>query len=183
MKSKRSKTYNHDKIAGQTITEVYVDDEEQPAPEPKNKMSDAEAAAIRTTIEAVNRLAKKYGKLMQGETLPYPEVLRIIEYYEQDGEKSAMIALEKQIATLQAQLSKAQGAAGGLTRRINKLEDEVKQMNAVKKNNAKLSRVTSHASELVDHLEKDHNKHVDMHDDSLNTLPLYVKLRTELNDI
>jgi hypothetical protein len=128
----------------------------------------------------VRALGAKYGRLVEGRTLTFPIVAEIIDYYENDGESEAIREADAKVAEMQKRLSAAQGASGGLTRRINRLEKQLEEMSNIKANNAKLARISSFAAELVEYCDKDLNKHLDVKGDSLNENPLYVRLRAEL---
>jgi len=139
-----------------------------------------DATLARARIKEVRDLTAQYGKLVQERTLSFPEVAEIIGYFEEGGEDTALIDADEKIAELTAKLNKSHGAAGGLTRRINKLEAALSETNNVKTNNAKLGRISSFAYELLEYCDKDINKMVDETGESLTEHPLYVRLRAEI---
>ena len=136
---------------------------------------------VRDQIHKVRSLSEQYGQLAAGETLPFPVIAAIIAYYENDGENEAVTAAEDKVKLLHAKLSKAQGSAGGLQKRINKLEKELLQMENVKKNSVKLARISNFAYSLVEFCDKEANKQIDVNGESLNDNPLYARLRAELD--
>lgn len=135
---------------------------------------------IRAQIKEIRHLTKQYGQLIKERTLTFPVVNEIIDFYEADGESEAIKDADERIAEMQGRLSKAQGAAGGLTRRINRLEKENAELTNIKRNNAKLARVSSFAFELLEYLNKPANKQLDVQGDLLQDNPLYVRLFEEL---
>lgn len=138
------------------------------------------ADVIRAQIKEVRDLGLKYGKLVNDRTLSFPVVAEIIDYYESDGEDQALVDAEATIAELTAKLNKSHGAAGGLTRRINKLEAALSETRNVKDNNARLARISSFAYELIAYCDQDIHKMVDETGESLTEHPLYIRLRAEI---
>lgn len=137
---------------------------------------------IRTQIKEVRDLTKQYGPLVKTRSLNFPEILDIINYYEEDGESQAVIDADATVADYKQRLSAAQGATGGLTKRINKLEQQLQEMSNVKSNNATLARIANHAFDLIEHLNKTANQYVDVNGDALTELPLYARLNTEIGE-
>lgn len=136
---------------------------------------------VRTQIKEIRDLGNKYGRLVEARTLSFPIVAEIIRYYEEDGENEALLAADEKVKAANKKLSQAQGAAGGLTRRINKLEKDLEEMENVKRNNARLSRATSYAHEFVEFLLKDTNVQLDIQGEKLTDNPLFIRLHQELS--
>ena len=141
-------------------------------------MSDVDT--IRATIKEIAELSAKYGKLVNDRTITYLEASAIIAYYEEDGESEALIAADAAVKESKARLSASQGASGGLTKRINALEDQLQEMSNIKRNNAQLARISSHAADLVEFCDKENNRLLDVNGESLNENPLYIRLRAEI---
>lgn len=132
-----------------------------------------------TQIREVRELGTKYGPLVKERQLSFPVVSAIIDYYEEDGESEAVQIAEAKAEEYRTKLHKAQGAAGGLTKRINKLEEELDSLRAVQDNNRRLSRISGYAAELVEHLERC-PPFIDEGGDALTEHPMYIALRAEI---
>lgn len=136
----------------------------------------------RTNIKEVRDLTAQYGPLVKTRTLTFPQVLEIIEFYEEDGENQAVIDAEARVDDYKLRLAKQAGSAGGLTKRINNLEKQLQEMSNVKANNATLARIANHAFDLVEYLNKPSNAFVDANGEALLELPLYSRLNTEIGE-
>ncbi len=136
----------------------------------------------RTQIKEVRDLTKKYGPLVKERQLSFPDVMDIIAYYEDDGENQAVIDAEQKVVEMQDKLSRAQGATGGLQKRINNLEAQVSEMANVKANNATLARIANHAADMVAYVVKPNNNYLDGNGEALQDLPLFVRLVQEIGE-
>ena len=135
---------------------------------------------IRETIKRVLQIGKQWGNLGSGDTLTFPEVAEIIEYYEADGNTQALEDAEAKIAEFQSKLRKAHGAAGQLTKRIKALENTVGEMEAVKANNAKLARIANYAAEFVEYFDNPERPVLDELGEPLREHPIFTRLSVEV---
>lgn len=131
---------------------------------------------IRDEIANIRATYAKYGMLAGG-TIKMDTAFEIINYYEEDGESTALVQADTKVDEFRTKLAKASGANGAQKRRIQKLEEELDELKKVQQNNRSLARISSMAIELVEYLNG--STFVDTQGDSIVDEPLFVALREE----
>jgi DNA repair exonuclease SbcCD ATPase subunit len=76
-------------------------------------------------VHEIRERWEKYGNLARSSrSIPFEHVAKIIEYFEKDGINHAVESAMAKMEDYKLRMSRAQGANGGLQKRINKLEKE-----------------------------------------------------------